>query len=169
MQDGVELVVLVSLDDMGADLFEAMEDEAVEVEEVRDGDGVASRFEVGNVPEEETPSVSELTVGLDKSLLDLRSETGVLLVVEHGCPEPDDLGAAPLDDLAGVDDVAQGLRHRPPLIVEDEAVGDAGPERTAALGPDADEEGAVEPAAVLVVALDIDVGGPSVAALALKD
>ena len=48
-------------------------------------------------------------------------------------------------------------------------MGDAGPEGAAALDPDADEERAVEPAAVLVVALDVDVGGPGVARLALED
>ena len=48
-------------------------------------------------------------------------------------------------------------------------MGDAGPEGASALGPDADEERAVEPAAVLVVALDVDVGRPGQVGLALED
>ena len=48
-------------------------------------------------------------------------------------------------------------------------MGDARPEGASALGPDADEKRAVEPAAVLVVPLDVDVGGPGVVGLPLED
>src|SRR4030043_284809 len=71
-----------------------------------------------------------------------------------------DLGPVLGDDLPGLDEVAERFRHRPPLLVQDEPVGNAGPVRRGALGADADDQGAVEPAAVLVVAFDVDIRGP---------
>ncbi len=100
VDDRVVLVVLVGLADAPPDLFRPVEDPAVEVEELARGNGVRGRVKAVEVAEEEAPGVADLAVGLDEALLDLLAEAGVLLVVQHGHPEPEDLGAAAGDDLA---------------------------------------------------------------------
>ena len=57
-------------------------------------------------------------------------------------------------------DVAERLRHLGAVDVDDEAVGDDLLERRRAARAEADEQRALEPAAMLVAALEIDVGRP---------
>ena len=75
-------------------------------------------------------------------------------------PEPDDFRAELLDDFLGLDGVAERLVHGPALAIERPAVERAGSVRRAALEPDADQQRAVEPAAILVAAFQVHVGGP---------
>ena len=75
-------------------------------------------------------------------------------------PEPQDLGAALLDDLLRLDRVAERLRHLASLLVDEEAVRDDRAVRRPAARAEADEQRALEPAAVLVRPLDVEVGRP---------
>ena len=77
----------------------------------------------------------------------------VLAVVDHRHPEPQHVGAALLHHVLRRDGVAERLRHLAALLVDDEAVREHLIERRAAARADADEQRAVEPAAVLVATL----------------
>ncbi len=104
--------------------------------------------------------VADLPVRLDGAREDLLAEADLLRVVAHRHPQPQDVGAALLDDVLRLDRVAERLRHLPAVLVDDEAVRDdllnGGRPRV----PSADEQRALEPAAVLVAALEVDVGRP---------
>ena len=82
-------------------------------------------------------------------------------VVDHRDPQPQDLGAALLDDVLRRDDVAERLRHLAAFAVDDEPVREHLVERRAPARANADQERAVEPAAMLVAAFEVDVGRPA--------
>src|SRR5262249_4821449 len=97
-------------------------------------------------------------VGLDAAGQDLLGEAQLLPVVGGRHPEPQQLGAVAGDDLLGGGHVAFRLRHLLAGAVDDEAVRDDGVVRRATLDGDAGEQCAVEPTAMLVAALEVDVG-----------
>ena len=88
------------------------------------------------------------------------ADAHVFAVVDHRHPQAQDLGAALLDDVLRRDGVAERLRHLAARSSIDEAVREHLVERRAAARADADEQRAVEPAAMLVAALEVDVGRP---------
>ena len=105
-------------------------------------------------------SVADLAVGLGDALDHVVRDAHVLAVVDHDGPHPQDLGAVGVDQLLRVDVVAEALRDLLALGVDGEAVGDDGVVGRAAARRDADQQRRVEPAAVLVAALEVDVGRP---------
>ena len=107
--------------------------------------------------------VAQLAVGLDEGLEDLRADAQVVGIVGRRHPQAQDVGAAVLDDVLRRGDVALRLRHLLALLVEDEAVREDDVEGRAAARAAALEERGMEPAAVLVRALEIhDRVGPAV-------
>ena len=104
--------------------------------------------------------VAQLAVGVDGRLEDLGPNALVLGVVHARHPQAEDVGARLLDDVLRGDDVAERFRHLAPVLGHREAVGQhrvvgRTPARAARF-----EQGRVEPAAVLVRALQIEVGRP---------
>ena len=92
----------------------------------------------------------------------MASETRhVLAVVDHADPQPQHLGAVLVPDLLGLDDVAQALRHLAAVGVHREAVRDHLPVGRRVVRAHADQQRRVEPAAVLVAALQVHVGRPA--------
>ena len=67
--------------------------------------------------------------------------------------------AEALGDVDGIDAVAEGLREGAALFVEGPAGGRDHPVGSVAAQRDGGEQGGVEPAAVLVAALGVEVGG----------
>ena len=124
------------------------------------GDVIAGGVEVVEVREPVAEGVAHLAVGLGDPRDDLVGEADVVAVVLRRDPEPDDLGAVLLEELVGVDVVAERLAELSALRVDEEAVGEAGLERRAlAAHRQRGQQGRLEPAAVLVGALEVEVRG----------
>jgi hypothetical protein len=81
-------------------------------------------------------------------------------VVRLSHPEAEDVGAVLADDLLGGDGVADGFRHLHAVLVEREAVGQHRLVGRAASRAAGLEERGLEPAAVLVGALEVEIGRP---------
>ena len=159
-RDGVELEAVVGLPRVGDEERRAGDEEAVDGLELLRGDGIRRRVEVEEVREEEPRRVADLPVGLGRPREDLLVEADVVGVVGRADPEPEDVGAVLGDDLVGLDGVAHRLRHLPAVARDDEAVRDDGVVGGLAVEGDRREERGLEPAAVLVVPLEVeDVGG----------
>ena len=112
------------------------------------------------VREQVADRVADLAVGLGHAADHVVGDPHVLAVVDHDRPQPQDLGAVARDHLVGVDVVAEALRDLAALAVDGEAVGDHLLVGRAPARADADQQRRVEPAAVLVAALEVDVAGP---------
>ncbi len=159
-RDGVELEAVVGLPAVGDEERRAGDEKAVDGLELLRVDGVRRRVEVEEVREEEARGVADLPVGLGRPRQDLLVEADVVGVVGRGDPEPQDVGAVLGDDLVGLDGVPHRLGHLPAVARDDEAVRDDGVVGGLAVEGDRREERRLEPAAVLVVPLEVeDVGG----------
>ena len=83
------------------------------------------------------------------------------MIVGRACPEAADVGAVFLEHVGGIDAVAEGFVHGLALAVDGPAVRDAFLKRSAlAQCADSGQQRGLEPAAVLVEALEIDGRGP---------
>ena len=131
-----------------------MQDEAFELRHVGGRDAVLLP-EVGERAQHPAQRVAQLAVGLDEGLEDLRPDAQVVGVVRRRDPQPEDVGARLLDHVLRRGDVAERLRHLLALLVEDEAVGQDDVEGRPAAGAAALDQRRMEPAPVLVRALEI--------------
>ncbi len=100
------------------------------------------------------------TIGLRQPGQDLVREADVLGVVLGGHPEPEHLGPVLREQFLGRHVVALRLGHLAALAVHHEAMGEDGAVGRLVAGADGLQEGGVEPAPVLVRALEIHVGRP---------
>ena len=156
----MELAGVVRREHPRRDLAVPREGVGVELVEGTLGDGVLRRLEVVEVRQQVADRVADLAVALRDPLDHVVGDPHVLAVVDHDGPHPQDLGPVRVDELLRVDVVAEALRDLLPLGVDGEAVGDDRVVGRAAPRRDADQQRRVEPAAVLVGALEVDVGRP---------
>ena len=159
MKDLVELVGGVGLVHAGEFLGGRVQGVAVERQHVRRGHVVCRRVEVGQVAEDEAAGVADAAVGLDQAGEDLVGDADVVAVVHGRRPQAQDFRAVLVDDLLRLHAVAERFRHLAALAVHHVAVGE-----NLAVGRDAaraegGQQRTVEPAPVLVRALEVHVGG----------
>ena len=112
--------------------------------------------------------VAQPAIGLGLVLQDLRADALVLGVVGADHPQAQDVGAVLVAHRLRRGDVAQRLRHLAALLVEREAVRQHAVIGRAAARAAALEQRGMEPAAMLVGALEIEVGRPLELGIALE-
>jgi hypothetical protein len=124
------------------------------------GDCILFRVEIGEVAEKEPQGVADLPIGLGVACHDFFGDTDVFAEIDHRGPEPQDVGAVLREELARSDHVAHRFGHLASLGVDDEAVGHDLPKRGRALETDRGHERGLKPPAVLVLALEVEIGRP---------
>src|SRR6185503_9047102 len=132
------------------------EDVAVDFLELAVRHAVERRIEVVQIGEQVAQRVPDLAVRLDDPREDLLAQAHFLRVVAHRHPQPEDVGAALLDDVLRLDRIAERLRHLAPVFGDDEAVRQHLAEWRASARTQADEQRALEPPAMLVAALEVN-------------
>ena len=165
----VELEVVVGFADLCVELGGAGEDELVEGLHLREVDGVGGGVEVVEVAEEEAQGVAQLAVVVADALHDVFAGDDILAEVDGGDPETDDLAAETLGDVDRINAVADGLRQGRAVLFEGPA--DCSGHSIWCVTTEADrvEKRGLEPAAVLITALGIEIGGGGEFGLVLED
>src|SRR5690606_16231943 len=125
------------------------------------GQVVLDGVEVVQVAQHEADGVADLPVNLGHALHELGGHLDVHPVVHGGHPQAQDVGAVLFDDVEGVDDVAERLGHLAAFAIHHEAVGDDPLVGRLAPGGHRRQEGGLEPAPVLVGALNVEVRRPA--------
>ena len=116
-------------------------------------------IEIADVGHQEAQRVADAAVAVDHAGEDFFVDVEVARVVGAGDPQADDFGAQlVVHASAGPDRVAQALAHLAALAVDRETVGQQAFVGRAAIEGAAQQQRAVEPAAVLVVAFQVQVG-----------
>ena len=105
--------------------------------------------------------VAELAILVGDAAQDLLADAVVLGEVDRQRPQPQDVGAMLLHQVERVDRVAEALGHFHALGIHREAVGQHRVIGRPAAGAAGFEQRRLEPAAVLVRAFEIEVGGPA--------
>ncbi len=155
----VELEVIVGGADACGELREAAKDVLVEGFELREGDGVSGRVEIVEIAEQEAQGVAQLAVVVADALHEVFAGGYVFAEVDGGDPEADDFAAEALGDLDRIDAVAEALGEGTALFVEGPAGGGDHFVGRGAADSNGGEERGVEPAAMLVAAFGVEVGG----------
>src|SRR5437660_864358 len=160
VEDGVELVLVVGPPDAADQARQAIEDPAIDLVQARVGLPVARGIEIAEVAEQEPERVAHSSVRVGETVQDLERDPDVLRVVLGRHPQAQDLGAVLRQQLVVGDDVTEGLRHLPSLAVHEEPVGHDALVGRRVARPHRLEQRGLEPAAVLVRALEIELGRP---------
>ena len=119
----------------------------------------SSRIPVIQVAQQEAERVADTAIRFARAVQDLAGDVDVLTVVGRACPQAHDVRARLGHHIVGKDRVAQRLRHLATVAVHDETMREHFAERWLVVGADAREQAGLEPAAVLVRALQVHVGG----------
>src|SRR5438445_10286801 len=120
------------------------------------------RIVISQVAQEKPSCVAYFPINLSKLNTNRLEYPRICLLVLTGHPAPQDFRAILLDDFLWRHDVAGRLRHLVAFAIEYEAVREHGLVRRAPVGGDAGQQRAVEPAAVLVGAFQVEIGRPPV-------
>ena len=118
---------------------------------------VAGRVEAMQVAQQEARGVADAAIGVGVALEDLLGQRHLVAVVGGRDPQAQDVGAKRLHDVLRLDAVAQRLRHLAAVLVHGESMGQALPVRRRLVDGDAGQQRGLEPAAMLVRALQVQV------------
>eukprot|EP00968_Pinguiococcus_pyrenoidosus_P022262 scaffold3100_cov248-Pinguiococcus_pyrenoidosus.AAC.17 len=175
----LELALLVGLVHVHKKRLELVEDVLVLLSELlAQGRGCLVGREVTHAADQVSERVPDLAVVVERLLDDVVPDGYVRRVVYAGDPHAQRVGAVrrllllvlpSVDDLGREHDVAERLAHLAPLLVHDEAVGEHRLVRSLPAGGNAREEGTLEPAAMLVAALQVQVDGIGQRAARFRD
>ena len=156
-KDAVEIIGLGEGTDPLVDLCKAMQDPALQRRHLVMQHGFAVGVAVKRA-EKVAKRIAETAIAVRRALDDLRPDAKVIVIVGTDHPQAEDVGAVLVHDLLRRDDIAQRLRHLASLLVEHETVRqDTLVGRLAARGAGLQKRG-MEPAAMLVGTLEIEIG-----------
>ena len=154
----MELIHLVMRQDIGLQLGRAAQRVAVDLQHLLQRHGILPGVEVAGIGKQELECVADAPVGVHHTRQDLVVTRDVARIVAGGNPQADDLGAEFFPGLLRIDAIAQALAHLAALAVDREAVGQQAAIRRAADHRTGRKQRGVEPAAVLIVAFQVQVG-----------
>ncbi len=130
----------------------------VDFQQVVVGHGIGGHVKVAGVGQQKAQRVADAAVGVHDAGQDLVVDTQVARVVGGGHPQADDFGAHLAGDVLRRHGVAQRLGHLLALAVHGEAVGQQAAVGRAAKDGAGQQQRRVEPAAVLIVPFQVQVG-----------
>ena len=165
----MELEPVVSVQALGDQLVELDDSPLVDGHEIVCRYHILLGIEIIQIAEDIARGVADLTIRLAHLLEDIARNADIGLVVGGRDPQTEHVGAVLLCDLLRADTVAQRFTHLAALHIEDHAVGQNGAVRSDALRRDGGEQGALEPSAVLVVTLKVQIDGRAQIGTALAD
>ena len=157
LEHALEVVARVAVADLRVELGHAVQDPFFKLGHGIGGDLLGVR-EILEVAQEEPQGVAQAAVAVGGAFQDLFADPEVNGVVGLRDPEAQDVGAVFVDHGLRGDGIAKRLGHLHALFVQSEAVGQNAAVRRAALGAAGLQHRGVEPAAVLVGALKVEVG-----------
>src|SRR6266481_7079052 len=158
--DTVEFVIRVPFAAFLDKLDGTVEHPRVELLELIVRKRIARRIEISEVPEGEAKGIANLAIGFAELGHHALAHFYVGLVFNGADPEADQVRAPLFADFDGVERVAERLGHGAALLVERPAVGDDAAIGRSVADARGNKQRAVEPAAILIGAFEIDVGGP---------
>ena len=155
----VEVIGRAAFADGLVHLLEAVEHPALQLRHLARVQAL-SLVETGEVAEQIAQRVAQAAVEIAHLLDDVGSHGQVRSVVRAHDPQAQDVRARLIGHVLGGNHVAHGLGHLAALLVEHEAMGEHRVERRPPAGAAGFQQRGVEPAAMLVRALEIKVRRP---------
>ena len=145
---------------VGHQRFGADQDPLVEFQHFVHGHRIRRRIEAGKVAQEVAEGIAQLAVGVLQPRQDGLRDAHIFVELHRSRPQPDEIGAMMLDDLIGLDGVAERFVHGVALAIQHPAVQRTGAVWRTALESHAHQQRAMEPAAILIAAFHVKIRGP---------
>ena len=155
--DAAVVIFLVGSPHLAIELGQPVQHELLELGHVAEIHGIV-RAVMGQIADQPAHGVAQLAIGIHRGLDDVLAQAQIFRIVGGRDPEAQYIGAILLDDVLRGDGVAQRLAHLAAFAVHGEAVRQHTLVRSMAIGGAAFEERRMEPAAMLVRALQIERG-----------
>ena len=124
-------------------------------------DGINNRIEFGQIPQRITQRVSHFAVGVDDAKEDLVRTPNILGIIDRCRPQTQHLSTGFVDDLLWRRHVADRFALLFAFTVNNPTVSDNAFVRSGVVSYDAAAKAGIEPAAILVAALQINIGRKS--------
>ena len=173
LEEAVELIALEIGTHRCDQRRRALQHPLIEQGQLGVGDGIAAfgqgfGVEVVQIAQQVAGGVAHLAVNVGELFDDPRSQGHIGGVVDRAHPEPQHIGAvggllffvlAAFHQHRWIDDIAQGFAHLAALLIEGEAVGEHPLVGGVAVDGHRGEQAGLEPAPVLVGALQVEIGG----------
>ena len=132
---------------------------AIDFQPVRHRQRMRHGVEIGQVGEQEFQGIANAAIAFHHALEDFVRDRQFAGIIGGRHPQAQDVGAVLVHHFLRRDDVAFRLAHLVAAAVDHEAVGQQSPVGRAAVGGATGEQAGLEPAAMLVRAFQIEVGG----------
>ena len=160
LEDRGVVVFVVRLQNAAGNLSVSGEHVSVDAFELVQRHHIGRRVKIVQVRHEIAQRIARLSVRFDDSREDFLAHAQLFRVIAHRHPQPQDFRAAFLDDVLRRDDVADRFRHLPAFEVDQKSVGQHFPIGRRSVRPEADEQRALKPPAVLIAAFQVHVRRP---------
>ncbi len=154
--DQVELVIAIGGLDLSLQLTRALDRPGVERHQFAEWQGPCG-LEAVQVAEQETHGIAHAAIGIAHAPQDLLRQAHLVGKIGGRHPQPQHVGAQGLDDVLRFDAVAQGLGHLAAPVVHGKSVGEHAAVRRPAIQGLGHQDRAVEPAAMLVRPLQVQI------------
>src|SRR6476646_11172004 len=118
------------------------------------------RVKIIEVTEHEPAGVPNLSVNLDELIENLLGNSNIIAIILRGDPQTQDFCPGLFDYILRRNNVSGRLRHLLALPIEHKAVGQDSLVGSAMIGDDAGQQGAVEPASMLIRPFEVEIGRP---------
>ena len=126
---------------------------------------IASRVKIVEITQQKPAGIPNLSIGLDEMIQDLLGDPKIITIILRCHPQTQDFCARLFDHVLRRDDVAGRLRHLLALPIEHKAMGQNRLVGRAMIGDDAGQQGAVEPASMLIRPFEVEIGRPPLPSL----
>ena len=154
----MELIHLEVRQDVGLQLRGAAQGKAINFQQIGIGHGVFCGVKIAHVGQQETQGVANAAIGIDHTRQNFVIDVEVARVIGRGHPQAHNFCAHLVGNFLRRHHIAQALAHLAALTVGGKAMGQQTFVRRAIVECTTEQQRTVEPAAVLVVALQIQVG-----------
>ena len=158
--NAMEFKLLIPAQHLFGELARAHQHILVQRRHLLPGNGIPVGPKAIQVAQQEAESVAQLAVSLRDPLHQVLAGDHIFAEVDGCHPETNNLRSQPLRDVDGIDPIPLAFGHGAPVLVERPAAGGGHAVGCGVTFADGAEQGRLEPAAMLIAALDIKVGRP---------
>ena len=155
--DQVELITLVGVLNLLLQLPCTIHCPAIKLDHLLRCNTIGDRIEAVEIGQQETVGIADAAIGIRSALEDLIGDRHLTTVIGGRHPQPDDIGTEEIHHLLRTNHIAERFRHLVALGIDGETVGQHPGIRRTVVDRHRREQGRLEPTAVLVGPLKIEI------------
>ena len=161
MVQHMEVIAFISCSNLLLQQLQMHQSPFIQLQHFLEGNGILFVVEVVGIAQDIADGVTNLAIYLSQLLQDFRGDTDICLIIGGSSPQTNDISAILLDNILRNDNIAHGFGHLAAFAVNNIAVSQNGFIGSLAGYGNGGQEGGLEPAAMLVAALQVHINRPA--------